>query len=411
MTTTTQPLAQHARTGGQRLLAAAAADLTAHAAELGPLPWQDRPAALIEELERAGLTGRGGAAFPTWRKVLAVSDGRRAVVVGNAAEGEPASAKDATLLTTAPHLVLDGLQLAADAVDAREVFLYVKPGPGAASARRALAERELGGWDRHRVQVREAPDAFVAGEESAVVASIEGGPALPRFKRRLVVESGVHGRPTLVQNVETLAHVALIARFGAGWFRRAGVPDQPGTFLATISGAVAAPGVVEAPYGIPLGGLIAQAGGPSRPLGAILIGGYHGAWLPAEAAWQLPVSRSGLAAWGATPGAGVVIAMPRDACGLDLSARIVGYLAGQSARQCGPCLNGLPHLADVLARLASGRGDASLVTATEQLSALVEGRGVCHHPDGTVRLVRSALRTFADDVNAHLSGHCLAAAG
>ncbi len=394
----------------QRLLAAAADGLPAHSARLGGLPWRDRPATLVEELEQAGLTGRGGAAFPTWRKVVAVGAGRRPVVIGNAAEGEPASAKDATLLMTAPHLVLDGLQLAADAVGAEEVYLYVKPGPGADSARAALAERTAAGWDRRPVEVHEAPDAFVSGEETAVVSALEGRPALPRFKRRLVVESGFRGRPTLVQNVETLAHVALIGRFGAQWFRAVGVADQPGTFLSTVSGAVRRPGVVEAAYGTSIAEVIRLAGGANEPLRAVLVGGYHGAWLPAAQAAEAPMSRSGLAPWGASPGAGVVIALPRGSCGLDHTARIVSYLAGQSARQCGPCLNGLPHLADTLTRLARHGRDERLLQATHQLSGLLEGRGVCHHPDGTVRLVRSALRTFADDVEAHLAGRCLAGA-
>jgi len=392
-----------------RLVGAAAGNLAEHRARSGPIPWRGGPGQLVALVERAGLSGRGGAGFPTWRKLTAVASGSRPVVVANAAEGEPASAKDATLLTRAPHLVLDGLQLAAEAVDAADVYLYVKAGPAEASARRALAERRREGWDRYRVRVHQAPPGFISGEESAVISSLEGRPALPRFKERLVVESGVRGRPTLVQNVETLAHVALLARYGHSWFRQAGTPAEPGTFLATISGAVHAPGVVEAPYGLTLRDLLDAAGGPSTPLSAVLVGGYHGAWLPAEAGLDAPYSREGLAPWAATPGAGVVIALPAGTCGLGFSARIAGYLAGQSARQCGPCVNGLPAMADVLTRLARGRRDPSLVPAVQRLTGLVSRRGVCHHPDGTARMVTSALRVFEADVRAHLSGTCLAA--
>jgi NADH:ubiquinone oxidoreductase subunit F (NADH-binding) len=395
--------------GSLRLLAMVAADLAEHHRRAGPLPWQDGPGRLLPLAERSGLRGRGGAGFPAWRKLTAVASGARPVVVGNAAEGEPASRKDATLLTRCPHLVLDGLQLAAEAVGAEQVYLYVPAGPAEGAARRALAERGRGGWDRFSVRVHQAPEGFVSGEESAVIASLEGRPALPRFKQRLAVEAGVRGRPTLVQNVETLAHLAMLARHGEWWFRQAGTAAEPGTFLATLSGAVRAPGVVEAPYGVRLGDLLAAAGGPSEELSAVLVGGYHGAWLPASGGLAFEVSREGLAPWGASPGAGVVIALPARACGLEFTAQVASYLAGQSARQCGPCLNGLPAMAEVLTRLAQRRQDAGLAPAAHGLTELVSGRGACHHPDGTARMVSSALRVFETDVRAHLSGTCLAA--
>jgi NADH:ubiquinone oxidoreductase subunit F (NADH-binding) len=209
-----------------------------------------------------------------------------------------------------------------------------------------------------------------------------------------------------VQNVETLAHLAMIARYGAGWFRAAGTPDEPGTFLATVTGAVPAPGVVEAGYGVPLGDLIAAAGGPSAVLGAVLIGGYHGGWVPVDPA--LPVSRAALAPFGASPGAGVVVALPASTCGLGETARIAGYLAGESARQCGPCVNGLPRLAATMTDLAYRRSRPGLPAEVDRLIGLVTGRGACRHPDGTARLIASAMRAFEADVSAHLAGYCLA---
>ncbi|HET9654299.1 MAG TPA: NADH-ubiquinone oxidoreductase-F iron-sulfur binding region domain-containing protein [Kineosporiaceae bacterium] len=413
MTATAEPVADRAEgvaaPGGARLSGCATTELAEHARKLGALPRHERSGTLLDELERSGLTGRGGAAFPTWRKVAAVSRGRRAVVVANAAEGEPASGKDAALLTHVPHLVLDGLQLAATAVDARDVYLYVKAGTAADTVRRAITERRRAGWDALAVTVVEAPAGFVSGEESAVVSAIEGGPALPKFKRSLVVESGVKGRPTLVQNAETLAHVALIARFGADWFRAVGTPEQPGTFLSTVSGAVRAPGVVELPYGSTIAEVLDRAGGPSRPLRAVLVGGYHGAWIPGRDVARAPMSRDGLTPWGASPGAGVLVAIGDNECGLHTTARIVQYLADSSAKQCGPCMFGLPHLAHTFDRLAAAERDGRLPGQIEQLTALVENRGACHHPDGTIRLVRTALRTFSDDVQAHLAGYCLAA--
>jgi NADH:ubiquinone oxidoreductase subunit F (NADH-binding) len=385
------------------LLSLAAASLSEHAQRTGRLPWQGPGGRLIGQLERAGLTGRGGAGFPTWRKLAAVAIGERPVVIGNGAEGEPASAKDRTLLTRAPHLVLDGLQLAAEAVGAADCYLYV-PAQIADHARRAMAERT--GRDRFAVTLVEAPDTFIAGEESAVIARIAGRRALPTDKIDLVVRSGLRGRPTLVQNVETLAHLAVIAHRGPAAFRRSGTEAEPGSFLATVGGAVAAPGVYEAPYGIRLGGLLDLAGGPATPLSAVLVGGYHGAWLPIADAMSAPMSRAGLAPFGATPGAGVVHALPASYCGLVETARITGYLAAQSARQCGPCLNGLPMMARTLHRLAAGERDPGLPDQLARLAELVVNRGACHHPDGTVRLVRSALRVFAAEIDLHLAGRC-----
>jgi NADH:ubiquinone oxidoreductase subunit F (NADH-binding) len=338
---------------------------------------------LIGLLRDAGLTGRGGAGFPVWRKLAAVAQaGDRPVVIGNGAEGEPASAKDRTLLAHRPDLVLDGLRLVSAALGARSTHLYVK------APLRVETE----------VTVHIAPAGFISGEETAVVAAIEGGRAVPGDK--LV---RIQNRGFLVQNVETLAHIALIARYGPGWFRAAGTPDEPGTFLATISGAVAAPGVVEAGYGTPLGDLLAAAGGPSMPLQAVLIGGYHGGWVPADV--RLPVSRAALAPYGSGPGAGVVIALPAGVCGLAETARIAGYLAGEVAGQCGPCINGLPRMAGTLRALVAGRAEASEV---DRLTALVTGRGACRHPDGTARMVATAMRAFSEDVRAHRAGHCTA---
>jgi NADH:ubiquinone oxidoreductase subunit F (NADH-binding) len=419
-------------TGPTRLFSAAAADLAAHRHRNGQLP-RYGPGRLIPVVRESGLSGRGGAGFPTWRKLAAVAGtagepGRgdpaeratraghgapnrrdaaagRPIVVANGAEGEPASAKDRTLMIHAPHLVLDGLQLAAEAVGAEHAYVYLAAGPAADAVRRAIAERRAAGWDHTRTEVVEAPHWFVAGEESAVVAGVEGRDPLPRDKTRRVVEAGVRGRPTLVQNVETLAQLALIARHGVAWFRTLGTADEPGTFLATVSGAVAAPKVYEVPYGLPIGELIALAGGASEPLRAFLVGGYHGSWLPATAA-DVRLSRAGLGPLGAAPGAGVVIALPTSSCGLKQTARIASYLAGQSARQCGPCLNGLPRLAGTLERLTHGDRVPGLVEEVGRLAALVEGRGACHHPDGTARFIRSGLHTFADEVTLHLHGRC-----
>jgi NADH:ubiquinone oxidoreductase subunit F (NADH-binding) len=393
----------------RRLLAGdGPADLDQHVRRFGPLPGTDGRA-IRDAVAAAGLTGRGGAGFPTYRKMAAVTEAaisrRRPVVIANGAEGEPASGKDRTLLARAPHLVLDGLVLAARAVGATRAHVYV-PRSVVDGVSRALAEPRC---DAVPISLHVAPDAFVAGEESAVVSAIAGGPAAPTGTTVRVSERGLDGRPTLVQNVETLAHLALIARYGAGWFRRLGTEAEPGGFLATVTGPVRFPGVYEAPYSTTIGALLEAAGGVTEPIQAVLVGGYHGAWVPADHA--LPISRAGLARFGATPGAGVVVPLAATTCGLAASARILGYLAGQSAGQCGPCVNGLPRLADTFTALARRTRGDQLVAEVERLAAVVSRRGACKHPDGTARFIRSSLRAFAPDVAAHLAGWCLVEAG
>ena len=391
-----------------RLFAAQGSTLAEHHARFGELP--SLGADLIPMLTEAGLSGRGGAGFPSGRKMASVT-GSKPVVVGNGSEGEPLSRKDAQLLIRAPHLVLDGLDAAALAVGADKVYLYVHA-DAAPMVARALDERRAAGLDPNRVTVVEAPDRFVAGEESAAIRRIEGGPALPRDRTVLATKSGVRGRPTLVNNVETLAHMALIARFGSRWFRSVGDEDDPGTMLVTYSGALHKHGVVEVPTGTLLTGLLEHAGSTDPgTLSAVLIGGYHGSWLPASAFAGTRLSRAGLKSLGASPGAGILHALSHTECGLVHTAEIAGYLADQSARQCGPCLNGLPRIAELLNELAHGRATDQLVKEVRRVTGLVDGRGSCRHPDGTARMIDSALRTFAAEVELHQRRRCAATEG
>jgi NADH:ubiquinone oxidoreductase subunit F (NADH-binding) len=379
--------------------------LDAHLARLGPLPYPPSAGALIGVAEAAGLTGRGGAGFPVHRKLTAVVQaGRRPVVVGNGAEGEPASSKDGSLLWLAPHLVLDGLQLVASAAGATRALLYVhRDAALIAYLSQALQRRFAAGTDRARVELVEAPDRFLAGEESALVNVINGETARPQFKRPPVYERGVGGRPTLVQNVETLAHLALIARFGADWFRAAGTSAEPGSMLCTVHRADGGRHVVEAELGAPIRSLVRLGG-----VQAVLCGGYHGAWLDPEHAARLSLANASLRPAGSFAGAGVLAELPADRCGLAETARVARYLALESAGQCGPCFNGLPRMAGALADLAGPRPGGQVITDVRRWAGLVEGRGACHHPDGFVRFVRSALAVFGPEIGRHARGQCSA---
>lgn len=362
-----------------------------------------RAGALTVEVRRAGLIGRGGAGFPTATKMAAVAGARRSVVVANGTEGEPASDKDKVLLEANPHLVLDGATLAAEAVGAGEVVVCVERSATAAlaSLRHALAERRRAGVDRVGIRLEATPARYVAGEESALVHWLNGGDARPTFVPPRPFQRGVGGVPTLVDNVETLANVALIARFGAEWYRQVGTEESPGSALATVSGHVSRPGVYELPLGIALEDAIAAAGGSVRTAGAVLVGGYFGTWLPPGVAAGLTWDPSSLRAARSALGCGVIFALPGGACGLSEAARVTRWMASQSAGQCGPCTNGLPAIARALDAVEdgerSGRAEAQLLRWLSQ----VERRGACRHPDGTARFVRSALCTFAGEVEEH----------
>jgi NADH:ubiquinone oxidoreductase subunit F (NADH-binding) len=390
-------------------------DWHAHTARHGRLPYRDRPGDLILDLSAAGLTGRGGAAFPAHRKLSAVLDAadkrrRPPVVIANGAESEPASDKDATLLWLAPHLVLDGLQLAAEAVGADAAILYThtdRRNDVGRRLRQAIAERIAVRVDRVPVRLAEAPPRFLSGQETALVGHLAGGPAIPTFMPPRITERGLAGAPTLVQNAETLAHVALIARHGPRWFRQVGTRAEPGSMLCTIRRADGTPRVAEIPLGMPLKSLIASPDGQSvGPDRAVLIGGYHGTWVSAADAVRLTLDNASLAAVGARVGAGILITPPPDRCGLIETAAAVRYLALESAGQCGPCLNGLPRIAAALTEIAAGRQRHQTLADLERWAGLVTGRGACHHPDGTARFVRSALVTFAAEIDLHRRGRC-----
>jgi NADH:ubiquinone oxidoreductase subunit F (NADH-binding) len=387
-------------------------DLDAHRAAM-PVPQVpgSRPdEQLMLEVGASGLRGRGGAAFPTAVKLRAVAAGRgRPVVVVNGSEGEPASRKDRLLLTTRPHLVLDGALVAAAAVGAGQIVIGVDEGEADAQASvgRALRERRA---ERLLASARvvSIPHRYVAGEERSLVRLIDGGPAIPWAAPPRPFERGVGGRPTSVQNVETLAHLAQVAAFGADWFREMGTNHEPGSRLVTVSGAVVQPGVYEIASGTRVTSLLRAVGGAPEGFSAVLLGGYFGAWLGAERGADARLSDDDLRTFGTGLGSGVVHFFPAGACGLVESARVARWFARQSADQCGPCVHGLAAIGGGLAQLARLEADAAVTERLLRWAGDVEGRGACRLPDGAVRFVRSALTVFGDEVANHRAGVCSA---
>jgi NADH:ubiquinone oxidoreductase subunit F (NADH-binding) len=247
----------------------------------------------------------------------------------------------------------------------------------------------------------QTPSRYVAGQETALVHWVNGGDAKPVFGSR-PFQRGVDGRPTLVDNVETLAHIGLIARFGADWFRLLGTDDEPGSALVTVSGGVRRPGVYEIPIGYPVEALLDHV--EAAPAQALLMGGYFGAWIGCDDLAGLPMSSSGLATVGASPGSGVIVVVPEDVCALAEVATVAEWYASHSAGQCGPCLFGLADIARAARGVLAGDPDGE--TAARRWTAMVRGRGACHFPDGAATFVDSALDALAVEVADHRHGRC-----
>jgi NADH:ubiquinone oxidoreductase subunit F (NADH-binding) len=386
-----------------RLLAGArsrALSRAEHEAVHGPPQAAGGAAELVGAVGAAGLRGRGGASFASALKLGAAAGerGPRAVLV-NGAEGEPMSAKDRTLMAHVPHLVLDGALAAAAAIGARDIVVAVREDAGHAHAAMlgAVAERD----DPASISVVDVPAAYLAGEETALVHLLNGGPLTPTVAPPRPAQRGLRGRPTLVHNPETLAHIALIDRHGPDWFRELGTEAHPGSTLITVAGAVRDPSVIEIECGAPLEQVLAAAGGAGEPLRAVLIGGYHGTWIPAQDIPATTLDNECLARLGGGIGAGVVMALPATACPAAEVAATVGWLAQHSARQCGPCRNGLPALAGLLDAVVAGRAADDHLQQLERWSAALPGRGACGLPDGAVRFLASALRVFPRELADH----------
>lgn len=376
--------------------------LAEHEADFGPSSGLNIS---IETLRQSGLTGRGGAAFPTAKKVEFLTQQRRATrfIVVNAMEGEPAAHKDRMLLATNPHLVLDGAMVLANLLNADSVLVCIarEHTKTIAQVKAAISQRGPKRLQGPSYEVQSPPGRYVAGEESALVHWLDSNETLPQYRptKPSLLRIGRGG--VLLDNAETHANVGLIARYGADWFRSVGTPSRPGTVVTSVTGNGKAL-VVEVPYGTPIRSILTGAGIDYQPR-ALLLGGYGGTWLDGKHL-DVGFDDDSLRPFGASAGAGVIMALPPQSCGVAECARIVDYMARESARQCGPCAFGLPAMADDLRALASGRDAGQALARLMSRGDVIEGRGACKHPDGVVRMVRTALSVFAEDFSRHSAG-------
>ncbi len=385
----------------------------------------------ISEIGAAGLRGRGGAGFPTatkWRSIVNGGPGPRYAVC-NAAEGEPGTFKDRTLLRSNPYAVLEGLVIAAETVGATRAFIAMKASfeREIDAVSRALAEISETDWLRSvEIGIVAGPEEYLFGEEKALLEVIEGNDPLPRwlppYMHGLYVTRPQLGweaqdpdtgepvrpaaNPTLVNNAETLAHCAWILANGAGRFREVGTEESPGTLLCTLTGDITQAGVVEVPMGTPLRSVVEQCGGalPGRTLKAVFPG-VASAVLTADQL-DTPLSYEAMEAAGSGLGAGGFIVYDDSACMVEVGAMLSRFLSVESCGQCPPCKLGSGDITAALERIKGGEGGEAEIDLIQERLRIVADGNRCYLPVQEQLLVSSILRSFPDDIAAHLEGWC-----
>lgn len=387
-----------------RLLRSEPDTLTEHLGAGGYGALDDR---LLDTVEAGGLLGRGGAAFPLAVKLRTVRDNGRAVggavVIANGEEGEPASIKDRWLLRNRPHVVLDGLRLAALVVSADRAVLYTSDAQSARSVECALAETD-GRPGGVAVELVTVTPGYVAGEETAAVRAVNGGPAKPTDKPPRPFEEGVGGYPTLISNVETLAHLAYLHRNGAAAFRELGTENSPGTFLATVTGAGRAPALYELPHGVAFADVLTLHGVSPDAVTGALMGGYFAGLLGREIVGAT-LDHETIRGLGSGLGCGAISVLTDD-CPVAVAASVLSYFDRENAGQCGSCFNGTAAMAAVAAALRDGTATSDDVARLKRWSVVLRGRGACATLDGAANVAASLLSAFDDLVQRHLENNC-----
>ena len=389
---------------------------------LGRVLTEMSPDEVIEEIKRSGLRGRGGAGFPTGTKweLVRKAPGSEKYVICNADEGDPGAFMDRAILEGDPHAVLEGMAIAAFAVGAEKGYIYVRAEYPLAIQRlkRAISQaREYGllGDDIFEsgfsfdVELRMGAGAFVCGEETALIASIEGRRGEPRPRPPYPAQSGLWGKPTLINNVETFANVRHIVQNGAEWFSAIGTETSKGTKVFALAGQVKNTGLVEVPMGITLRELIFEVGGgvpEGRKFKAVQIGGPSGGCLPEELL-DVPVDYESLREHGAIMGSGGVIVLDDSACMVNVAKFFLQFTADESCGKCPPCRVGTQMMLEILNRITEGRGTEEDLERLEELAQLVKSASLCGLGQTAPNPVLSTLRYFRDEYLAHIrEGAC-----
>jgi len=379
------------------------------------------PEAIIPVIEAAGLRGLGGAGFPTHRKWAAVAAQPRPAeggkwVICNGNEDEPGTFKDRFLLSETPHQVIEGALIGALAVGASTIVLYVNPREAAAVR---VLKQAAQAWAKHsllaecaaflgsplRLDVVEGSGLYVGGEETAAVASVMGGFPFPSLKPPFPAEAGVNGAPTLLNNVETFAHVPHILREGAEWYRALGLGAAVGTKLYSLSGDVLRPGLHEMPMGTSLRQLVFAHGGgmlAQKAFKAVFTGGPSNTLLTA-ADLDVALDFDSLRERGSRLGTGAMIVVGEGTSILRKTAEYVAFFAANSCGQCPPCKIGTHQVARILERIENGAGRPGDLEALENLSKMLPGSGRCGLLDGAATVLSSSLHAFRAEYEAALA--------
>ena len=375
------------------------------------------PQEVIDEVLRSGLRGRGGAGFPTGRKWQICHDapGQPKYVICNGDEGDPGAYMDRTVLESDPYSVIEGLTIAGYGIGAHQGYVYVRDEYPLAVERvtQAVARaNELGllgkdilgsGFDFNIAIVRGA-GAFVCGEETALISSIEGGLGEPRPRPPFPAISGLWGQPTVINNVKTLATVSAIISRGADWYASIGVEGNAGTVVFSLVGKVANTGLVEVPLGLTLREMIESIGGgglDGKAVKAVQTGGPSGGCLPARL-FDLPISYETLTEAGSIMGSGGMVVMDEDTCMVDVARYFTSFLADESCGKCAPCREGLRQMEKILTNICEGRGTREDLETLEELSEVLKEASLCGLGKSAANPFLSTLRYFRDEYEAHI---------
>jgi len=378
---------------------------------------------IIDELKRSGLRGRGGAGFPTWRKWQFCVDARdeEKYVICNADEGDPGAFMNRSLLEGDPHSVLEGLLIDGYTIGAEKGYIYCRAEYPLALERLKIAIKQmeeygllgdniLGSGFSFKIEIKEGAGAFVCGEETALIASIEGRRGMPRPRPPFPAVSGLWGKPTVINNVETLASVALIFQKGADWFAQLGTEKSKGTKTFALVGKVKRAGLIEVPLGITLREIVHGIGGGvlnDKDFKAVQTGGPSGGCLPA-ALLDNPVDYESLTAAGSIMGSGGMVVMDEDTCMVDVARYFLDFTQQESCGECVPCRLGTKQMIDILDDITQGKARPGDIELLLELATAVKKGSLCGLGQTAPNPVLTTIRYFRDEYEAHEERNCRA---
>ncbi|MFH1646108.1 MAG: FAD-dependent oxidoreductase, partial [Chloroflexota bacterium] len=376
-----------------------------------------KPAEVSDEIKRSGMRGRGGAGFPTWRKwqFCRSAPGTVKYMICNADEGDPGAFMDRSILEADPHAVLEGLAIAAYAIGAAEGYIYVRAeyplavsrlhtALAQAQEREFLGKKVLGSDFNFTVHIKEGAGAFVCGEETALIASLESRRGMPRPRPPFPAVSGLDGKPTIINNVKTLANVPVIIERGGAWFAGIGTEKSPGTAVFAITGKIANSGLVEVPMGTPLAHVIFDIGGGiprNRRLKAVQTGGPSGGCIPARFI-HTPIEYETLAKLGSIMGSGGLVVMDEATCMVEVARYFLSFTQAESCGKCTPCRLGTRQMLAILTRITEGKGRDEDIDMLLAVAKTVKECSICGLGQTAPNPVISTIKYFRDEYEAHI---------